>query len=425
MAFGLGFNLTEAGQGAQGLSNIMTAQSSTAATNAKNQYDTKRFGALSDYMDKSKAQASDPSTAAGGLSDAVNGPTGDLATQQGKEVYGILQMQQQLQKDRAAVDAEEKSISGLAPEDKNSREATLARKQSNIDRTELKLLTESGKQLGQTYSILDAVKTPQDWAAANTYLQKQYSSLADEAGLKDPQQKQKFIDDHIEKTIGKSYNPKEIEIKKMGMVDLQDQLKMKMIDRQMKALDKQTLALEISSKRQARAAAAKLAQENYKGYQIGLVDAEQNIRENTASLKELDENAKQLSTQTPPKKIGGVFGIGSQENPEYLNHQKQLEDNQKTRDGIRADIENTKKQRDLFLAKLKEKVNITDDGDILETPAKPEEVKKTDLSLDKYDSSISGKSSSQVFSEYQKAYPKATPKEILDAAIKNGDLKGK
>ena len=374
MAIGLGFSMEEAGKGAEGLRKMMDAPSAieadisgNKAEVSKNQYEKSRFEALSNYMEQGKNQ---PAPDASGIAGAM-GASGNPGAESGKAVYGTTQMFQQLQKERQEAEVEEKRLSALAPEDRQRAEGALTRKQANIDKTEMALLKQTDRQLGEDFSILEAITDQPTFDRAKAYKAEQFGAMAEEAGITDPDQKKKFVDDHVEKSIGKNYDPTTIQIKKDGMLSVSEQIKFKGLEKQIAALNKQTLSLETRDRIANRTAQAKLNSDDHKVWVSGLKDLEDNIKNNRNEIEDIDKQIKDARGKIPKPKVGGFWGINQNDNPEYKAFNDSLDEATKRKDALIGRITEDERLRKVYQAR----VLGSDDVNKTDTPeSKPEKI---------------------------------------------------
>ena len=134
------------------------------------------------------------------------------ATELGKTQYDVNTLVGQIQQDRAEITNMEKSINdaGLLPKDRQSLEATLQRKKSSLNTTELRYYNQQSKVLSDTAVVLGSVNNQESLDNARSYMKDTYNTEADEAiasGKIHPDQKEKFINDRLAR-IPNKWDPK-------------------------------------------------------------------------------------------------------------------------------------------------------------------------------------------------------------------------
>lgn len=339
--------MEQAGVGADALKKMMTAVPDAQTQISSDQLQIQKNKAISDYMTAEKAAVS---PAAEGLNKLVQGTPTDPAILGGKASYDIVQQSQELQQRKQELFAEEQRAKGLPPEERAKLETSLSRKQLYVDKLQENLLTNTEKQLGEQYSVLDAIKNEKDFNAASLYMKKQFSTMADAAGLTG-NDKDNFVDDHMKKTLPSKWDEntlKQIDVKKNGMLSVQDQIAMKRFDAQTAALNKQTQMLLGREKAAQRAAGAKANSDSVKVLGTALVDIEANIKNNRENSKALDAQIKQLETTMPGKHVFMGFGT----NDEYTSQKKQIEDIKGQKKEYDDLISKNEQWRKLYQAKI-------------------------------------------------------------------------
>ena len=343
MAFDPGYSTEEAAKGAEAFTKIITqpdvqARIKAESSQAQSQAAVEQMKAEGQkaFMEAEK-KALETSTGKG-MGDIYGKPSEvDPAVATGESAYGNLQLSQELQQRKQALQQEERNIKLLAPEDRTHLENTIQRMQKDIDTTETKLLNQHQKYLGEEFSLLDSVHDDASLQGARQYAARGIGALADKA-IADkkmaPENKEAFIRDNLDKLLPETFDAagkSMLETKKNGLLSVQDQIKEKRELSEARKAEAANLRAENEGKRIAAIQEKQLASGDKQRIKESLDATKGVIQDNRRAIKEYEDKAEQSESE--------AGSLKEFDKPEAARKKKLAEDYR----GYARDLEQTNK----------------------------------------------------------------------------------